>query len=283
MLPSAIAVTSDEARALGYPRRPMLRVHLHLIPVLTLVALACADDGSQRPDTGGDEAMDASSEGEGEGQEASDQDGTEQVGDGDGDTGDGDGDTGDGDSGDGDGDSGDGDGDTGEAFPVCTTACTSAADCAQPLPAYDEDNWQCHEGGCFWLGCKGDDECQAGQKCRPTSGVNGCLPGCVTPADCDMGIGPYIASNYECDAGACVFTGCSSDAECQQLGAQYTCSDSFDIPLCTTACQSPQDCATAQPAFDADNYACEAGLCMYQGCKAGECSMGQTCTAAPLE
>ncbi|MFV8756247.1 hypothetical protein ACNOYE_37340 [Nannocystaceae bacterium ST9] len=177
---------------------------------------------------------------------------------------------------------GDGDGDGGvDPYPVCTTSCSVAADCAQPLPAYDEDNWECTLGGCFWLGCH-EGECSDGDQCREGVGVPTCLPGCSVAADCDLGIGPYVASNYECDAGACVFTGCSSDAECQELGSEYVCADDLALPVCLGACQTPDDCGVnGQPAFDADNYACESNHCIYQGCMAGECAEGQTCTANP--
>jgi hypothetical protein len=166
----------------------------------------------------------------------------------------------------------------GDSYPTCTQSCDAPADCAQPLDAYDEDNWGCISGGCVWLGCK-QGECEGTDICHPTPGVPTCLSSCSDAADCDLGIGPYIAENYECDAGACVFTGCSSDAQCQVFGDQV-CVAELELPVCLESCETVDDCGTGQPAFDADNYVCENQVCVYQGCMPGECADGQTCVDA---
>jgi len=76
-----------------------------------------------------------------------------------------------------------------------------------------------------YTGCNSDAECQSLGKyvCRDFSGLSICALSCITTADCDYGGGAaYDADNYKCDAGACVYTGCNSDAECKTLG-NYVC------------------------------------------------------------
>jgi len=60
----------------------------------------------------------------------------------------------------------------------------------------------------------------------PTPGsVATCLEQCTAPADCvTAGSALYDADNWECDAGACRWLGCASQAECRQgLGEGYVC------------------------------------------------------------
>jgi hypothetical protein len=42
------------------------------------------------------------------------------------------------------------------------------------------------------------------------------------------------------------------------------------IRFCQLTCARPADCVTSSPAFDADNYSCEVGVCTYQGCNDDE-------------
>ncbi|MFV8756248.1 hypothetical protein ACNOYE_37345 [Nannocystaceae bacterium ST9] len=177
---------------------------------------------------------------------------------------------------------GDDHGDTttgGEPDPVayCVDACVDASQCASPLPAFDEDNWTCIDAGCQWLGCK-DGECDPGHVCHDSGvGVPSCMPECMAAADCDQGYAPYIESNYSCDAGACVFLGCAADSECSNLGPGYVCTPAMDPPTCVASCASPQDCASPLPAYNVDNWSCDAGACVWLGCKAGECGKTKTC------
>ena len=180
-------------------------------------------------------------------------------------------------SGDGDGDAtGDGDGDL--DFPICLPACTTVADCtAGTLPAYDADNYSCDAGGCVYNGCNNDQECADSSSgvCRPSSGqgVSYCTPTCATAADCDLGTPAYDADNYSCDAGACVFTGCNTDQECAASNVGTICHDFGSIRSCANPCSTAADCGQGVPAFDADNYACESGICTYTGCNSDqECS-----------
>lgn len=44
------------------------------------------------------------------------------------------------------------------------------------------------------------------------------------------------------------------------------------MPYCRQTCSVDADCATASAAYDADNYACESGLCRWKGCNSdAEC------------
>lgn len=42
------------------------------------------------------------------------------------------------------------------------------------------------------------------------------------------------------------------------------------IQVCQLACEAAADCGSASPAFDADNYACEGGVCRYTGCRSDD-------------
>jgi hypothetical protein len=106
-------------------------------------------------------------------------------------------------------------------------------------------------------------------------------------ADCVVAAPDYDADNYACEGGVCRYTGCTGDAECAQKGA-YVCRDTAalllpgldGVPTCVVACQAAADCAmpSAGAAFDADNYACIEGGCVWTGCNStAECTMGQVC------
>lgn len=168
-----------------------------------------------------------------------------------------------------------------EPVAQCVDTCVDASECASPQPPFDEDNWTCFEGGCQWLGCK-DDECAVDQVCHdPGTGVPACLPACMAAADCDQGVEPFVASNYSCDAGACVFLGCAGDSECEDIGFDYVCAPDLEPSICVPSCESPQDCASPMPAFNVDNWTCDAGACIWLGCKPGECGKTKTCQVPP--
>ena len=97
-----------------------------------------------------------------------------------------------------------------------------------------------------------------------------CAQTCTAPADCVQFMGGlFDAENYACDMGACRWIGCISDQECVELsGAGYQCAEgAFQFATCSPICTVATDCAQAGTgAYDADNYACEAGTCVYQGC-----------------
>lgn len=177
----------------------------------------------------------------------------------------------------------------GVSFPFCRVACSSAADCAQPSPAYDEDNYRCADGLCEYTGCRSDAECQAvfmssGWVCRELGTLPVCQQACASAADCGQGTAAFDDDNYACDGGVCRYVGCRDDAECAAtfVDDRYVCRDvlppdtGLPIPVartnCVLSCTTPADCATPSAAYDADNYACEAGACRYVGCRDdGEC------------
>lgn len=94
-----------------------------------------------------------------------------------------------------------------------------------------------------------------------------CTPSCTTSADCDMGAAPFDADNYTCDDGACVWTGCTSNDECTNMMADSICTtSSTGVDYCTMQCMTAVDCDMGSAPYDADNYACEDGACVYTGC-----------------
>lgn len=152
---------------------------------------------------------------------------------------------------------------------VCLPTCNSPNDCATPAaPAFDADNYTCDGGLCTYLGCHSDAECQpSGLVCRPDAFLTYdiCVSPCQVPSDCDLGQPAYDADNYDCVQGGCVYTGCNDTAECQASG-DLVCHDFGFGAFCVEPCGAPSDCGTGQPAYDADNYACDEGICVYSGC-----------------
>lgn len=174
------------------------------------------------------------------------------------------------------------------SIPICWIACSTAADCSQGTPGWDEDNYQCDGGKCVYQGCNGDTECQAqgNYVCKAQgTATEYCLPGCSTADDCNLGTPDFDADNYACDGGACVYQGCNSDAECQQKGS-FLCRDTaaallpgFEgVSTCVPACSTADDCNQGGGAYDADNYDCIDGACIWTGCNSSdECGAGQVC------
>jgi hypothetical protein len=102
-----------------------------------------------------------------------------------------------------------------------------------------------------------------------------CRIGCTTASDCTSASPAFDADNYRCDAGACVYTGCNTDAECEASfsSTAYRCSSVDGFRLCVQECAAPSDCGGGGGAFDADNYRCDAGACVYTGCNTdAECA-----------
>ncbi len=175
-----------------------------------------------------------------------------------------------------------------QSISVCLTGCNVAADCDLyngQYTVYDADHYSCDDGGCTWLGCNSDAECsqlQAGYRCHPLpfTDFKSCVPGCESNSDCSVPAAGtlYDADNYECSAGACVFTGCNTNNECQEAqGESFLCVDPFNVgqQSCYQSCASSMDCGNldAGPAYDANNYRCENNLCIYTGCMSDdECS-----------
>ncbi len=126
---------------------------------------------------------------------------------------------------------------------------------------------------CRSLGCLSDTECatipSGTYVCRDLGGgLAGCVEACSTADDCSLGV-PYAdADNFACDAGVCRGLGCLSDAECAAIpGGTYVCRDlGGGVAGCIQACSNADDCSLGVPYADADNFACEAGVCRGLGC-----------------
>jgi hypothetical protein len=186
---------------------------------------------------------------------------------------------------DGGSDGGDGKAEWWASIPSCKALCTTAADCGQPAAgAYDADNYACEKGTCVYKGCLSDAECQQswGSKANVCAallaGVKWCAPACTKVADCAGASPAFDADNYTCSKGACVYTGCNSDAECATVGPQLVCSKAWgsSMAFCLPACKTATDCAQPRPYFDASHYACDDGLCRYLGCASdAECTQRQ--------
>jgi len=169
------------------------------------------------------------------------------------------------------------------SITFCVLGCAVDADCTTASPAFDADNYRCDDGRCEYTGCVDDAECRAtfsntSYVCRdPGTGVRTCQQSCDAAADCGSGTPAFDANNYACEGGLCRYVGCRDDAECESsFGAGYGCFDRdpppTPLPLpvatanCVRRCAGAADCATDSGAFGADNYACDAGACVYRGC-----------------
>jgi hypothetical protein len=119
-----------------------------------------------------------------------------------------------------------------------------------------------------------------------TAAFRFCQPPCAAQADCpNNGNG----LNYVCQNGGCLVTGCRADNECLQTGGALVCRPSVagsTTPMCVKACSTPADCALGNVLYDADNYLCQQGGCVYAGCNTdSECSTavaaGDRCVMLP--
>lgn len=110
-----------------------------------------------------------------------------------------------------------------------------------------------------------------------------CQQACETASDCVQvsSNAVYDDDNYKCENGKCIYLGCLSDDECDEVygavtqatGKVYRCNKNgaYGYPECTPTCSSASDCdlygqGTSEYAYDSDNYKCESGLCVYTGC-----------------
>jgi hypothetical protein len=96
-----------------------------------------------------------------------------------------------------------------------------------------------------------------------------CRQGCSVPADCAIAnSASYRAENFACENGACVYTGCKGDAECNADNPGYVCRPVLGsmIQGCLKPCVTPADCSLGVPVWDADNNTCDDGACVYHGC-----------------
>jgi len=103
-----------------------------------------------------------------------------------------------------------------------------------------------------------------------------CQTSCSRALDCIQDNAPpaHDLNNYQCEEGVCVFTGCTSDDECQTEG-NFLCRDVYNsgTSICEPACTTVSDCNFGTLVTDSDNYSCLEGVCLYTGCNAdSECS-----------
>ena len=107
----------------------------------------------------------------------------------------------------------------------------------------------------------------------PSFDIPVCVQSCSDVSDC-VPVGAdaiHDADNYQCTSGNCVYTGCNSEAECDEAypALSYVCHATGCLPACSTAA----DCAFDSPDADEDNYTCDNGACVYLGCLSdAECS-----------
>jgi hypothetical protein len=111
-----------------------------------------------------------------------------------------------------------------------------------------------------------------------------CLRSCTSPSDCPLsaGLPDNDADNYACEDSVCIYLGCNDDDECEMARAGYVCrawpslgpiAASRTGRVCTASCTTPDDCDSMLApggAFDADNYDCVGGACIYAGCNTDE-------------
>src|SRR5262249_20152436 len=154
---------------------------------------------------------------------------------------------------------------------------TVAADCASSLPINDADNYECAAGACLYKGCNSTKECtdtyhSLDYVCAqlPVYPFNGCVKTCKGPADCVGALPIADEDNFDCTAGHCEYKGCNSDAECKDTykSPNYVCAALPGLPYkdCVKTCSAVADCTVNLPIADDDNFACDAGRCIYKGC-----------------
>ncbi len=185
------------------------------------------------------------------------------------------------DGGTGDSQTGDSGGDQQQHVSYCVQVCDSPSDCASQYPPWDADNYDCNDGACEYLGCHSDEECKAvpgmeSYVCAADqiTGLDVCTKSCSSVSDCATPSAPWDEDNYSCDNGACHYTGCNSDQECQSVQGleSYVCAAQVQGALaqCLPGCSTVEDCDMGSVAYDQDNYFCDDGLCVYTGCNSDE-------------
>ena len=103
-----------------------------------------------------------------------------------------------------------------------------------------------------------------------------CGKSCIGPADCVPADADATKdeNNWSCEASHCEFLGCQGTGECQELFPgmpSIACDTGVEPHRCTLPCGTPADCEVAgSPLYGADNWSCDASLCVYEGCNANE-------------
>lgn len=154
--------------------------------------------------------------------------------------------------------------DTGPEDAGCTPTCAGLA---------------CGDDGCGGScgSCGAQATCYGGV-CIPK--VKFCAAGCGSVADCVAPNPPagFDTDNFACVQGACHYTGCAGNSDCALVNTVKgtgLCKQFDAMKLCVGTCSTPADCAAQSgvAAFDADNYTCQEGTCVYLGCNStAECT-----------
>ncbi|HTJ80646.1 MAG TPA: hypothetical protein VL400_02950, partial [Polyangiaceae bacterium] len=166
----------------------------------------------------------------------------------------------------------------GPSVPTCHPTCAAPVDCAQPSPAFDQDNWDCVDTECVYLGCLDTTECQAtfqnnSYVCGTVAGstVPTCHIGCSGAIECAQPSPAFDEDNWSCVDGGCVYLGCNSAQECQDslMNPNYDCVTvaGSSVATCQPTCTGAADCAQPSAAYDNDNWDCVEGRCEYLGCQ----------------
>jgi hypothetical protein len=168
-------------------------------------------------------------------------------------------------------------------FGLCQLGCSDAGECvpADALATQDEENWSCAAGTCEWLGCLSTAECQeaypliANVACNTAAAIPTCTLSCDVLSDCAQAGKPLFDNdNWSCESSFCVWTGCVSNAECQEAfpETELVCAEYLDTPMCAPPCADPSECvpADAVDLFNEENWACTDGACEHLGCLSTE-------------
>jgi len=103
-----------------------------------------------------------------------------------------------------------------------------------------------------------------------------CRQQCESASDCvGWAAGPITSvDNYACEAGTCLYLGCTSDSQCAALYAtpDFVChlgAGANGTGVCVRSCDQVSDCVEdgAATTHDEDNYLCHDQRCVYQGCQ----------------
>jgi len=165
----------------------------------------------------------------------------------------------------------------------CNLICSTAQDCGVSGGLQDVSHFQCVSERCQWTGCKSDAECAAASPtgkyiCAKEGGapVPDCVRTCTAAADCaGQTTGADDATHYQCMAGRCQWTGCTSDTECSTAyqSDKFICvkEGPAPIPVCVLACNAPSDCvAPGGEGPDASRFTCTNKRCSWLGCASSE-------------
>jgi hypothetical protein len=177
-----------------------------------------------------------------------------------------------------------------DPLPTCVLTCTDATQCGSGPPGgqYDDENQVCDDGVCRWTGCSSDDQCEVyygdpDMVCEQAFGwsLPQCFETCTVDGDCPHRPGGAVTDgdNFVCDDGKCRWLGCLSTAECDLDTPGRICAvrDTNLEPLCWPICEDVTDCGFGPS--DHDNYVCDRGACVWQGCTStSECPPDRVCT-----